>query len=78
MLVSDIRENRTNLKNNDHEYAMIDMYKLALNIMEKECNGSDNEVTLSSFSVACLRCGNNGHKSSKYIESNSSKNVKIT
>ena len=68
MLVGEIRGKGTNFMTNYIEDVMIEIYIIALNIINKYCNGSDNEINFSESSGACFRCGNKFHKYNKCNE----------
>ena len=49
VLVGNIREKVNNFKSDDLEDAMIERYRIALKMINKDINDSDNELTLSSL-----------------------------
>ena len=51
VLVGEIRTKGTHFKTNDLEDSIIERYIIAMKIMNKYSNDSDNELTLSEFSV---------------------------
>ena len=65
------------MKTDDLEYAMIEGYTIALKVMNKDSNESDNEITLSELSGTWFICGKKGHKYNKCNEENSSNKVNM-
>ena len=51
VLVGNIREKVNNFKSDDLEDAMIERYRIALKMINKDINDSDNELTLSLLIV---------------------------
>ena len=55
MSVGGIRAKGTNFKTDELKDAIIERYRIVLKMINKDSNDSDNELTLSAFSVTNFR-----------------------